>query len=169
MVFPISLGIRSRPYPAVFSISLTPHCPPLIAEMLMSCLAWKLVSASPLGELRFNWRRGRDGEAHFIQNSHENSPLVPLSRPPRAPRWWRVGFPDTIPGLSLRTWLSTLPVSLTAEVLGGWSVLGGVSCPHPNPGLWVFGDVFSLWLQVGRVVVLFLPMKFAEPHRACSW
>lgn len=24
-----------------FSISLTPHCPALIAEMLMSCLAWK--------------------------------------------------------------------------------------------------------------------------------
>ena len=105
---------------------------------------------------------GGGTEEPIYQNSHENSPLVP-PQPAAEGATVVVGFPDTIPGLSLRTWLSTLPVSLTAEVLGRVERAGGVFMPpHPNPGLWVFGDVFSLWLQVGRGRGALPPMKFLQ-------
>lgn len=53
-----------------FSISLTPHCPLLIAAMLMSCLAWKwFLHLGGAGQLRFNWGRGRGREAHLSEFS----------------------------------------------------------------------------------------------------
>jgi hypothetical protein len=57
-----------------FSISLTPHCPLLITEMLMSCLAWKWFLYR--GSDDFALIGGGGGaEEPIYQNSHENSPL----------------------------------------------------------------------------------------------
>lgn len=70
-----------------FSISLTPHCPPLIAEMLMSCLAWKWFLH--LRSDGFALIGGGGGvEEPIYQNSHENAPL---SSPQRGRRGRRRG------------------------------------------------------------------------------
>lgn len=136
--------------------------------MLMSCLAWKWF-------LHLRWEgfaliggRGRGGGAHLSEFSREFTPRPPAAGPPRAPRWGGRGgvrrFPDTIPGLSLSPWLSTLPVSLTTEVLGRVERAGGAFMPRtPTPGWGCWEACFlSGELQVGRGRGALLPLKLLQ-------
>ena len=149
-----------------FSISLTPHCPPLIAEMLMSCLAWKWF-------LHLRWEgfaliggRGRGGGAHLSEFSREFTPCPPSAG--RRGRHGGGGLPDTVPGLSLSPWLSPWlsPCQSPSQLKcwGGWRVLGVLPCPPPQPrAVGVLETCFpSAELQVGRGLPALPPLKLLQ-------
>lgn len=152
-----------------FSISLTPHCPPLIAEMLMSCLAWKWF-------LHLRWEgfaliggRGRDGGAHLSEFSREFTPCPPSAGPPRAPRWW---WGSQTPFLAFLSEPGSRPCQSPSQLKcwGGWSVLGVFSCPPPQPGaVGVWRPVFPLAPGGEGSWCSSCTEAPSGPTRACSW
>lgn len=152
-----------------FSISLTPHCPPLIAEMLMSCLAWKWF-------LHLRWEgfaliggRGRDGGAHLSEFSREFTPC-----PPSAGRRGRHGG-GGVPrhhswpfSQNLALDPASLPHSRSAGE--GGACWGCFHAPPPQPrAVGVWRCVFPLapggegsWCSSSDEVP-------SGPTRACSW
>ena len=128
----------------------------------------EVVSASPLGGLRFNWREGEGRRSPFIRILTRIHPSSPRSRAAEGATVGGAGgvrrFPDTIPGLYLSPWLSTLPVSLTTEVLGRAERAGGAFMPRtPTPGWGCWEACFlSGELQVGRGRGALLPLKLLQ-------
>lgn len=81
----------------------------------------EVVSASPLGRLRFNWGRGRGGGAHLSEFSRECTPFLPSAGPPRAPQ--RGGSPP--PFLAFLSVPGSQPCWPASELKcwGGWRIL----------------------------------------------
>ena len=123
----------------------------------------EVVSASPLGGLRFNWREGEGRRSPFIRILTRIHPLSPRSRAAEG-----ATVVGGVPGHHSWPFSQSLaldPTSLlTAEVLGRVERAGGAFMPPtPTPGCECLEACFPCGeLQVGRGRGALLPLKLLQ-------